>query len=347
MAEPLPWIEAPLRQALQQARGHALLIHGPRGVGQFELAMAIAAAWLCETRRGAAPACGDCAGCRLLASRTHPDLQVLLPEALQLELGWTAGEEAADGEGGKRKPSKDIRIEQVRAAIGFTQQTTARGGPKVVVMFPAERMNAASASALLKTLEEPPGQARLLLASAAAQRLLPTVRSRCQALRLAPPSAELAQAWLAGQGAAEPAVLLAAAGGQPLEALDRLAQGLDAAAWRRLPREVIAGQSATLAAWPLPLAVDALLRLCHDALAVAVDAAPRYFPAEIVPRGGEVPRIAEAARELLAAASRAEHPWNAALAVEALVQRTRRALLPGNPGADAGISGRPLATLAS
>lgn len=347
MADRLPWLEEPLWQALQQARGHALLIHGPRGVGQFELAMAMASAWLCETTQGAAPACGVCTGCRLLASHTHPDLMVLLPEALQLELGWNVSEDAADGEGGKRKPSKDIRIEAVRAAIGFTQQTTARGGPKVVVMFPAERMNAASASALLKTLEEPPGQARLVLASAAAQRLLPTVRSRCQALRLAPPPAELAQAWLAGQGAAEPAVLLAAAGGQPLEALERLGQGLDAAAWRRLPREVLAGQSATLAAWPLPLAIDALLRLCHDALAVAVDAAPRYFPTEIVPRGGETPRIADAARELLAAASRAEHPWNAALAVEALVQRTRRALLPGNAGGGAGADGRPLATLSA
>ena len=143
MDDALPWLERPLQQALREARSHALLIHGPRGVGQFELAMAVAAAWLCETHRGAAPACGACAGCRMLAARTHPDLQLLLPEALQVELGWTGADEAADGEGGKRKPSKDIRIEAVRTAIGFTQQTSARGGPKVVVMFPAERMNAA------------------------------------------------------------------------------------------------------------------------------------------------------------------------------------------------------------
>ncbi|HSV69256.1 MAG TPA: DNA polymerase III subunit delta' [Methylibium sp.] len=347
MDDALPWLERPLQQALREARSHALLIHGPRGVGQFELAMAVAAAWLCETHRGAAPACGACAGCRMLAARTHPDLQLLLPEALQVELGWTGADEAADGEGGKRKPSKDIRIEAVRTAIGFTQQTSARGGPKVVVMFPAERMNAASASALLKTLEEPPGAARLILASAAPQRLLPTVRSRCQALHLPLPAPDVAAAWLAAQGVAEPAVLLAAAGGQPLEARERLALGIDAAVWLGLPREVLAGRAAALSGWPLPLAIDALLKLCHDALAVAVGAVPRYFPAESLPAATDMPRIADAARELLAEARRAEHPWNGGLAVEALVQRTRRALLPANGAPRPSGGGAPLATLAA
>lgn len=341
----LPWLEQPLQQALQHTRGHALLIHGPRGVGQFELALAVAGAWLCETHHGSAPACGHCVGCHLLAARTHPDLRPLLPEVLQLELGWVTDEETPDGEGGKRKPSKDIRIDAIRDAIAFTQQTAARGGPRVVLIHPAERMNAASASALLKTLEEPPGAARLILVSAAPQRLLPTVRSRCQALALPPPPPEAAARWLAGQGADDPELLLAAAGGRPLDAAERLAQGITAPVWRALPRDVLAGRAAPLAGWPLPLVIDTLQKLCHDALCVAAGAAPRYFPPDALPAGGDVPRLAAAGRELLAAARHAEHPWNAPLGVEALVQRTRRALLPtAGPSRPAG-GGGALATL--
>jgi DNA polymerase-3 subunit delta' len=344
----LPWLEAPLRQALAHNQGHALLIHGPRGVGQFELARALAAAWLCEQGQAAAgatdpatprrPACGHCRSCQMIAARTHPDLQLLVPEALQVTLGWSGSDDAADGEGGKSKakPSRDIRIEAVRRAIAFSQQTSSRGGDKVIVMYPAERMNAASASALLKTLEEPPGTARLILASAAPQRLLPTVRSRCQSLRLPVPDTAAAAAWLAGQGGAEPERLLSAAGGQPLEALERLALGIDASLWRQLPAEVVAGRCAVLAAWPLPLAIDALQKLCHDALCVAHGAAPRYFAAETVPRGADPAQLWDCGRELLAAARHGEHPWNAALAVEALVQRLGRALHP--------VSARPAAS---
>lgn len=353
-ANELPWLERPLQEALRQGRGHALLIHGPRGVGQFELARAVAAAWLCEGQprdSEPAPACGRCAGCRLVASDTHPDLRLLIPDSLRAQWASTADEEPAGEEPprDKRKPSKDIRIEAVRDAIAFVQQTSSRGGVKVVVLFPAERMNTASASALLKTLEEPPGAARLILASAAPQRLMPTIRSRCQSLRLALPDPALAAGWLAAQpgGADEPIVLLGAAGGQPIDARDRLDQGIDAAAWRNLPGDVIAGRAAQLSAWPLPMAVDALQKLCHDALCVSVGAAPRYFPAEVVPSGGDPDRLSACGRELLDAARSAEHPWNTALAAEALVQRMQRALQRTDRGSRPRGGGVPLATLDS
>jgi DNA polymerase-3 subunit delta' len=350
----LPWLEVPLQQALRHARGHALLIHGPRGVGQFDLAGALAAAWLCEDQpaggeRG--PACGRCTSCGLIAAGTHPDLRVLVPAALQVQLGLSGDDEPSDAESeGKRKPpSKDIRIESVRDAIAFAQRTSSRGGAKVIVIYPAERMNAASASALLKTLEEPPGAARLILASAAPQRLLPTVRSRCQSLRLALPEIDVAASWLAGESGAvdAPQVLLAAAGGQPLDALDRLALGVSAAAWRSLPADVLAGRSAALAGWPLATAIDALQKLCHDALCVAVGAAPRYFPADIVPRGSDPVLLTACGRELLAAARSSEHPWSAALAVEAHVQRVQRALQRTGQGPLAAGRGAALATLPS
>ncbi len=327
-----PWLLAPLAQALQTTRSHALLIHGPRGVGQFELALALAAAWLCEGEPEARPsgqACGVCGACRLIAARTHPDLLVLVPEMLQQTLGWSATEEVADGEGGKgRKPSKEIRVEAVRAAVAFAQKTSTRGGAKVSVLYPAERINATSANMLLKTLEEPPGRARFILASAAPQQLLPTVRSRCQALRLPLPPQQAAIEWLEAECVSQPDVLLATAGGAPLEALERLALGVTAETWLRLPREVQAGQSATLAAWPLPVAIDALQKLCHDALAAAVGAAPRYFGALSVPAAGDVAQLTACGAVLRGEMRHAEHPWNAALGVEALVQQLRRAMQP-------------------
>ncbi|KQW76577.1 DNA polymerase III subunit delta' [Methylibium sp. Root1272] len=347
----LPWLEAPLAQALHGTRGHALLLHGMQGVGQFELALAAAAAWLCEGDDAAARpggrACLVCTACRLIAARTHPDLMVLIPEALQEALGWSGSDEAADGEGGKSKakPSREIKVEAVRAAVGFAQQTSSRGGAKVTVIYPAERMNAASANTLLKTLEEPPGRARFVLASAAPQRLLPTVRSRCQTLRVPLPAPDVAAGWLAARQVAQPEVLLAAAGGQPLEAHERLALGVDAPAWLRLPREVLAGQAATLAAWPLPLAIDALQKLCHDALAIAVGAVPRYFPADSLPPRGDVAHLTDCAADLRHAARHAEHPWNAGLGVEALVVRVRAALRPSKEGDAQHSRGPALATL--
>jgi DNA polymerase-3 subunit delta' len=352
VSAPLPWLGTPLAQALRGARGHALLVHGPRGVGQFEFGLALASAWLCEGAPGERPAglaCGACSACHLIAARTHPDLLVLLPEALQEALGWLSDDEGegAEPKAGKAKPSKEIKVDAVRRIVAFAQQTASRGALKVVLAWPAERINPTAANMLLKTLEEPPGATRFLLASAAPQRLLPTVRSRCQLLPLALPPADMAGAWLAAQGLERPEVLLAAAGGAPLEAAERAALGIDAAAWLRLPRELAAGQGATLAAWPLPLVIDALQKLCHDALCVAAGAAPRYFPADALPPAGELPRLAAAGRELLGAARHAEHPWNAPLGVEALVQRTRRALLPtATPPRTVG-GGGPLATLGS
>jgi DNA polymerase-3 subunit delta' len=111
----LPWLQAPVAQALAQQRGHALLVHGPSGVGQFEFACALAAAWLCESPVDR-QACGHCAGCHLMQSRTHPDFNLLMPEAVREAMGWS-NEEARDSVGKKAKPSKELKVEAVREAI--------------------------------------------------------------------------------------------------------------------------------------------------------------------------------------------------------------------------------------
>jgi DNA polymerase-3 subunit delta' len=335
----LPWLAAPLQRALREQRSHALLVHGPSGVGQFELALGLAQGWLCEAEPDPAQGsplrpCGRCAACRLVAARTHPDLLVLVPEALRAALGWESDADADDSgdKASKAKPSKDIKVEAVRTAVTFAQTTSARGRGKVVVLHPAERMNGISANTLLKTLEEPPGDARFVLSSGAPDALLPTIRSRCQAVTLTLPDTAVAIDWLRGQGVADPGVLLAAAGGQPQDALAWSREGIDAALWTQLPALVQRGASAAVAGWPLPRLIESLQKLCHDALCVAAGAAPRYFPAaslkgwmQSTDRTVTQPLHAWE-RELQRAARFAEHPWNAGLLAESLVEQGRSAL---------------------
>jgi DNA polymerase-3 subunit delta' len=329
---PLPWLGTPLQHALRTQRGHALLVHGPQGTGQFELSMCLAQAWLCEGAGEHNP-CGTCASCHLVQAHSHPDLVVLLPEALRLVLGWGAAEEGDDGEGksSKAKPSKEIKVEAVRTAVSFAQSTSARGRGKVVVVHPAERMNAISANTLLKTLEEPPGIARFVLSCGAPDALLPTIRSRCQAVPLSLPPTEVASAWLAQHKVAQPEVMLAATGGQPQEALAWVQDGIDAVSWSRLPRQMAAGEAGAVASWPLPLLVDALQKLCHDAMSLACGAAPRYFPPAAMPSGAALPALVAWSKSLRELGRHAEHPWNMPVMVESVVQQAAQALRGAAP----------------
>ncbi|MBN8508216.1 MAG: DNA polymerase III subunit delta' [Burkholderiales bacterium] len=313
-----PWLQPPLQQALARQRGHALLVQGAEGIGIWPFLQALARAWLCETEGEHRP-CGHCAACRLLAGGTHPDLRLLLPEALRANHGLDPGGDGDDGPRQKKKPSRQIRIDEVRAAVDWLVQSSSRGRAKVLVLHPAEAMNLQAASALLKTLEEPPGQGRWLLGTADAARLLPTVRSRCQLIRLPPPAATVGARWLEGQGVGEAAALLAAAGGQPLEAVAMAAAGIDAAIWSAVPKAVAAGQASVFAGWPLSRVLDALHKLCHDAAALAAGGEPRFFPRAALPPGGVPEKLMAWADTLRRVARHAEHPWNEGLLVEALV----------------------------
>lgn len=330
----LPWLDAPLQAALREQRGHALLVQGPAGAGQLSFALGLARAWLCEgapaARRGGL-ACGRCAACHLVQpEQVHPDLCLLLPETLHLQIGWWQKDddrEKLESGSSSRKPSEWIRIEQVRAAIEFATQTRSRARPKVIVIHPAERLQTIAASALLKLLEEPQGGLRLVLASAEAAALLPTVRSRCHAIALPTPDAALAARWLRDAGLDDAELLLAAAGGQPLAALERHAQGLDGALWRRLPALVAAGDAQPLAKFALPLVVESLQKLCHDALTVAAGGTPRFFPApSLAGRRANRPALSDWSRSLTRVARNVAHPWNAPVLLEALLGEGKRAL---------------------
>ncbi len=322
-----PWLGRTLAQGLTLP-AHAILIHGPGALGQFDLGLSLASAWLCEQREAQGPACGHCASCRLFAVHSHPDFRVLLPEALREGLGWADAQSESDEEGGgkasKAKPSRDIRVDAVRAAIDWGQRTGSRGRAKVILIHPADAMNAVAANALLKTLEEPPGALRLVLTAHDPEALLPTLRSRCQRLRIAAPAQEEGAAWLAVRGVARPEVLLAATDGQPQAALGWAEEGIDADAWSRIPQWLRQGQAAAMTSWPVARVVEALMRLCHDLMAMAAGGAPRYFSIDALgpalkPAPPTLDRLAAWSRSLTQAARHDEHPWHAGLRIEALI----------------------------
>ncbi len=336
------WLDAPLAAGLA-SRAHALLVHAPGELGQFDLALALAQGWLCEAPLPQGRACGHCPSCRSMQARAHADLHVLLPDALREPLGW----DPVEVEGGERpstraKPSREIRMAQLQAALDWSQKTAARGGAKVLLIHPSEAMNAVSANALLKTLEEPPGRLRIVLTAADPEALLPTVRSRCQRLAVAPPTKQAALAWLAERGVAQADVLLAAAGGLPQAALALQEEGIDAAAWSAVPRLVCRGQAAAvLASWSVPRVVDALQKLCHDVMASQAGGVPRFFTPDALRPATQPapawPALTDWQRDLLQAARHDEHTWHAPLRVEALLARaaapwhTARATPPGRP----------------
>jgi DNA polymerase-3 subunit delta' len=330
-----PWLQRQLQVLLGQ-RGHARLLQGPSGLGQYELGLALAQAWLCETPT-VHGACGVCGSCHLVETRAHPDFVALMPETTALDFAWPLSEKAQkDIEDKKRKPSKEIRVEAMRDTVGFAQRTSARGRGMAVLVYPAERMNNVTANALLKTLEEPPGDTRFVLASEATHQLLPTIRSRCQTHSMVWPDAAEALTWLREQDGLSSAtadqaqVWLQAAGGRPADALSWARAGLDAQTWSDLPKALARGDWRSLSAWPVGQQLAVLQKLCHDLMALAAGAAPRFFPAQGLPRAPRWLVLSRWSRELSDAARTVEHPFSAGLMQEAWAARTRQVLNQGD-----------------
>jgi DNA polymerase-3 subunit delta' len=202
-----PWLKPVETEFLDRLEGgrlpHALLLSGPRDTGKQELAGAIMASLLCL--EDSYPACGRCRSCALFSTGAHPDGRVV-----------TFQEHPRTGE-----LRKEIVIGQVRNLIASLYLTNTISKRKAAMIHPAEAMNINTSNALLKTLEEPPGDTVIVLVSHDPMRLPPTIRSRCQNLHVRVPHAEIALQWLCAQGSYEQddaAIALQAAAGRPLAA---------------------------------------------------------------------------------------------------------------------------------
>ena len=324
-----PWIRAQCLE-LAASPGQALLLHGPSGLGQYRLALELARAWLCEAPSGQL-ACGACTSCHAIDVRTHADLCVLMPETTMLALQWPLSEKAqGDIDDKKRKPSREIRIDALRDAIEFAQRTSARGRAKVVLVYPAEHMNTIAANALLKTLEEPPGQVRFVLATESTHQLLPTIRSRCLGHSMQWPQHAEAVAWLTlhGLDASAAAHYLRLSGDRPEDALAMAQSGLALATWSQFPLAMAAGNVNLVRDWPAAVLLDGLHKLCHDAMVRWAGAAPRFFSAETLRAlpPASLPALLQWNASLRATSRNADHPFHAGLMQEALVEQARIAL---------------------
>lgn len=271
-----PWNQPVLDslKAMRERLPHALLLHGPRGVGKLALAERMAQLLLCEHSDRAARPCGQCDACRWYLAGNHPDFRRVEPEAIAKvpSAAEEEGEEGAAAEAPARRtkqPSLFIRIEQIRELANFLNLGSHRGALRIALVHPAEELYPNAANALLKSLEEPPPGAVFILVSHRPARLLPTIRSRCVALPVPIPPQEQSIGWLKAQGAGNPDRWLAYAGGAPVQAL---AYAEEAAAWDRLlksPAPVEDRES-------LERLAEVVQKIAYDRAFSAFGIAPKY-----------------------------------------------------------------------
>ena len=343
-----PWLLEPLHAlvASRQTLHHALLFVGPEGVGKEWLARALAAALLCDQPTSAGLACGQCPACRWMSLDSHPDFRCVRPAADE-----APGEESDTASARAAKASRDIRIEQIRALAAFVEVASHRGGEKIILVTPADAMNAAAANALLKTLEEPPARTRFLLVTHRAFRLPATVRSRCRTVPVAVPPAAVALDWVVAQSGVDrerASEWLAFCGGAPRRASEM--GSADASARQRDLTELLgAGPRLTLAEAADRLQaheprhwVPVLHAWCVDLARCSAGGRPRLFPGAAGPLGDLALRVDSARllafdRWLQQLERLVSHPLNARLVAEDALSRYHATF---SRGASASAQGR-------
>jgi len=199
----------------KDALPHALLLRGRAGIGKHDFALSLSRALLCSTPDSANQACGVCPSCLWLAEGNHPDFRLIAPEDDE------ASDDANEPKPRKKTSKKSqISIAQIRQLFDYLSLSSHQvQGKRIILISPAEALNASSANALLKMLEEPPANTLFLLVTNQPQRLLPTIMSRCQAIEMPLPSKAEAVDWLGKQGVKQAEIALNYAGGAPLLAL--------------------------------------------------------------------------------------------------------------------------------
>jgi len=306
---------------------HALLLKGPQGVGKLDFAMAVAQSLLCREPQEGGLACDSCPSCHWFQQQTHPDFRLIQPEIL------SAQEEA--NESGK-KPARQISVDQIRALTDFSTLSAHQGGYRVVLIHPAETMNASAANALLKTLEEPAGQMLFILVTHKPQQLPPTILSRCLALAAPLPSPDTSVAWLKQQGLDDPSILLAQAGFAPLQAV-RLAEEVeDVGEYQRFLQEV--GRPAQFDVFALAeqlqrtdpaKVIHWLQQWCYDLGSAKLTGKVLYHPnladaIQSLAAKIEIFGLLRYQKDLLVARREATHPLNPRLQFESLLLAYRQ-----------------------
>ncbi len=344
-----PLVRSDLAELLCADRHHALLLAGQAGLGQVELALHLIRAWLCESDpsgravlqasggRRAHDACGHCQSCRWIGtidafedgySPQHPDLLWLRPEAD--DPLW----EPAPHQAKTAKPSRVIKIDQVRASAGFVTVGAQRSRGKFVLLSPAEAMQAESANSLLKMLEEPAGECRFILVTEHPDWLLPTIRSRCRLHAMRVPGLEENLAWLQAQDVpADLARELLALTGDAAHAALRLVRRNQSTTHRLfidglagLPESSLTQVVTQLAAIEAPMVARLFQAWTADLILAKLGQPVRFFPGQL---GVANQRVRQTSLHALLALESdwrslprlAEHPLHPRLFIEGLLLR--------------------------
>lgn len=202
-------VEILLRSLRSGKTAHAYIFEGPAGSGRRKTALTLIQALFCGA--GTNDACGVCPSCRKVAAGNHADIHLVKP----------------------LPDKRDISISQLRDVQRDLAMRPYEAPRAACIVEPADKMNTSSANSFLKTLEEPPGNAIIILITENADMLLPTIRSRCQLLRFAPLSPEQIRLFLerGGMDSATASLLAPLADGSMQRALeldnDSLAQRRD------------------------------------------------------------------------------------------------------------------------
>ena len=191
---------------------HALIFKGKEGIGKYDFANTFAKSYLCQSPISNHLPCEACSSCEWFPD-SHPDFKHIAPI------------DSDDDEPSKRKTvrKKNIAIHQIRELSEYLELSAHQEkGRRIVLIEPADSLNQAASNALLKILEEPPENTLFILVTSQAQKLIATIRSRCQLLELRGPSLDEARVFLDGQKIAYEKSLLSFTGGSPFNAMKEL-----------------------------------------------------------------------------------------------------------------------------
>ena len=255
-----------------------------------------------------------------------------MPERNDDDVGEATLEPKAGRAAGVQKPGREIVIDQVRKVSEFLSISSHRGGRRVVLLMPAEALNAPAANALLKVLEEPPAGTVFLGVSDQLDAVLPTIRSRCVLLRAPMPSLAQALAWLRSAGIEQAESKLAEAGGAPMglvaenplqtQALEPGTRQTLLALLARGPKltgaEIAGGVPKDVTVAP---AIRLLQRWGWDLLAEGLAGRVRYYPAyqrqlAVLAQAAEPKQVADWTAALAQAQFASDHPLNGRLVIE-------------------------------
>lgn len=315
-----PWFSGWWKTTTQgmDRRPSALLLLGPKGIGKAAFGLELAASWLCQSPLSDGSACGSCQSCNWMKTAQHPDFRWIRPDADAEEEGGAesaenpsqdgavATESATDG----KKKSQEIRIEQIRNLAGFANVGSHRGGLRVALISPANRMNYAAANALLKTLEEPPPSLVFILVADSLRGMPATILSRCRRIPLSVDAVTLSRLQNESSQAVDWLLPLLVSG------------DVDPIKWAEK-----AGKS------PPADALELLMRWMSDAAMVRLGVPARSFPEQAGVLREQALRIkspqtwAQTMAELQKIRGVAEHPLNPKLFYESIFDRYRRALV--------------------